>query len=242
MSSGKTESVKTVRLKLTFLAAAELIAGGQSLGAAQTHVVLDRSETNFAYTVFNDEPTNSSVHLYAVYLLVHAPVDISGSPVGWNFNTDHKTYVEWFNVTDPPYSNDIPPGASLAGFVVKSMLPPQLPYTSESSSYVISTWDHAATNSTPSASGSVESPGIATVAPLFSRPSFSSGVFSSDLVGIPDYVYGIYGSTNLMDWSLLLTNISPFTVIESNSIAIPPGIPRFYRANFMQPDPDFEPD
>src|SRR6266496_6383256 len=79
-----------------------------SVCAAQVHVATTKVGTNFTYIVFNDEPTNSNLHLGTFHLVVNAPFDVAGSPAGWSFETDNQTYVNWFSAdSTAPYPNDI---------------------------------------------------------------------------------------------------------------------------------------
>ena len=212
----------------------------QSAFATQVHVTLTKAGTNFSYAVFNDEPTNSTLHLDAFHLVVNAPFDVVSSPAGWSFETDNLTYVDWFSSSSlPPYGNDIAPNSSKSGFVIGNKLPPELPSTSESLSYALSSWDHATTNSGQSATGAIEAPSITTVAAVFSQASVSNATFRSELLGISTYSYAIYSSTNLASWSLLKTNSAPFTIMETNTTAVPS---KFYRAEFVPTVSPLEPD
>ena len=58
----------------------------------------------------------------------------------------------------------------------------------------------------------------------------ANGQFQFSLTGVPGYHYAVSGSTNLSDWTLLQTNPSPFTFIDTNADALPG---RFYRAQYL---------
>jgi hypothetical protein len=51
------------------------------------------------------------------------------------------------------------------------------------------------------------------------------------VAGVPGLNYIVQGSTNLIDWVPLLTNVSPFTFADTNAAGFPQ---RFYRAVFVQ--------
>jgi autotransporter-associated beta strand protein len=58
----------------------------------------------------------------------------------------------------------------------------------------------------------------------------ASGQFQFSVSGVPGYNYVVAASTNLIDWTPLQTNISPFTFTDTNIVAIPD---RFYRAQYL---------
>jgi len=68
-------------------------------------------------------------------------------------------------------------------------------------------------------------------APVLSQPfSPASGQIQFDVVGIAGSNYVVQASTNCVDWSPMVTNVSPFTFAETNTGSIPA---RFYRAAFL---------
>jgi hypothetical protein len=92
----------------------------------------------WTYTIFNDEPLNSQQFIAAFSLEIAAPVIPSGVPPGWDVETDNATYVLWYAI-DPalPYPHHIAPGTNLTGFQIQSKS-----NDSESTSYVVTGWNH----------------------------------------------------------------------------------------------------
>src|SRR5438552_17750927 len=138
------------------LAAGLLIFPNQLTTALEAHATVAHTGTNFAYTVFNDEPTSSPTYLVGFYLLANAPIDAVSSPAGCDLSTDNFSYVAWFctNAT-VPCPNEIPPGSALDGFSIQSRTA-----TSKPLGCAFTTWDHALTNAGPGYLGSTESPSI----------------------------------------------------------------------------------
>src|SRR5437660_6618208 len=54
------------------------------------------TSTNYSYTLFNDEPTNSTLRVNAFHLVANAPFDVTSSASGWSYVTDNATYIDWF--------------------------------------------------------------------------------------------------------------------------------------------------
>lgn len=113
----------------------------------------------WSYTVFNNEQANSPNFISSFSLTVNAPITVTSTPTGWDASTDNATFVFWFN-TDLalPYSHDIAPGASLAGFSLSSTTT-----SSQLLSYGLSGWDHSADQPGPTTAGSVLAPSAAAV-------------------------------------------------------------------------------
>ena len=66
-------------------------------------------------------------------------------------------------------------------------------------------------------------------ATLISQTVTTNGTASFNLIGVPTYTYALESSTNLSDWSRVMTNSSPFTFTN-----IPTGVPQqFYRAVYL---------
>ena len=86
-------------------------------------------------------------------------------------------------------------------------------------------------NSTPPLSGTqnfsvvVLSP----VSPTISAPTISNGVFGMTVAGNPGPNYGIYGSTNLLNWLLLQQSISPSLPLQFSDPVATNFSRRFYR-------------
>lgn len=176
-------------------------------GAAQTlqaHAEVSVSATNFAYTVFNDQPSGSRLSLGAFYLELNAPIEGILSPPGWTNDTDGFSYVAWMCANGtPPFANDISPGASLSGFVVQAAVS-----TSDSFNYDIVSSDIAATNAGPVLGGSVTAPALATLAPNLTLAQ-DNGVWNLSLTGVPGFFYTIESSSDLTNWISVSTNVAP---------------------------------
>jgi hypothetical protein len=178
----------------------------------QVRVEVDRAGTNFSFTVFNDEPLESSHYLTIWHLVASAPFQVISTPPGWSCFTDNSTYVDWFSTdAEWPYVNDIAPGVSLGGFALASVVP-----TFEDLPFAAVSWDHAATNSGPSYLGTVASPSIMTVTAVLTNVLYSSAssTFQFTVAGIPTLKYSVETSLNLKDWIGVTTNASPFLFVD----------------------------
>lgn len=66
-------------------------------------------------------------------------------------------------------------------------------------------------------------------ATLISQTVTTNGISSFNLIGVPTYSYALESSTNLSDWSRVMTNTSPFSFTN-----IPTDVPQqFYRAVYL---------
>ncbi len=102
------------------------------------HVATDVGAQQWSYTIYNDSGIAENIWIANFTLLVGTSVVVVGVPSGWDYLTDGVTYVTWFNAdVDPPYSNDIAPGAALGGFVISSTSAQSLLSAAD-----IGTWDH----------------------------------------------------------------------------------------------------
>jgi hypothetical protein len=91
---------------------------GQTLMA---RVEVSTSPSHWSYTLFNEEPANSQNFIKFFSLDLAGPVTVTGTPAGWDFDTDGATFILWFNTDEAlPYPNDIAPGTSLGGFELQS--------------------------------------------------------------------------------------------------------------------------
>ncbi len=113
--------------------------------ALQVYVDAVQAESKFIYTVFNNQPLLSPNHISIFHLAIDAPITVAMTPVGWSFETDNSTYVDWFNSDAAlPYPHDIAPQASLT-FAIET------PVTrAEILTYAVSTWDHVVDDAGPS--------------------------------------------------------------------------------------------
>jgi hypothetical protein len=130
---------------------------------AQLSYQVDATATpgTWTYTLTNNEPAGSPNYLSMFSLSVDAPVTVTSSPTGWAYQSDGKTYVDWFNNdAAPPYPNDVAPGTSLAGFTIESAAG-----TSAQQLDTVSSWDHVADAPGPSGDGLVLAPSVSTTVP-----------------------------------------------------------------------------
>jgi len=103
-----------------------------------TNVEVTRHGSSFIYTLLNNEPIDSQRFLTTFHLTLNAPITVTNSPLGWDFITDNKTYIDWFSTdSDVPYEHDIGPGSSLGGFTIESTIK-----TTNTLPYDLTFWNH----------------------------------------------------------------------------------------------------
>jgi hypothetical protein len=108
------------------------------LNLLQAHIDVAVGSGLWSYTVVNDEPDGSSQFINAVSLDIAASITVTGTPQGWQVDTDSASYVLWSAADkQAPYPNHIAPGASLAGFAIQSAST-----SSESTSFALTAWNH----------------------------------------------------------------------------------------------------
>ena len=66
-----------------------------------------------------------------------------------------------------------------------------------------------------------------TLVPTITPLSYVHQQFTLTLAGVPTYNYTIQGSSNLVDWVALVTNVSPYTFVDTNRMDN-----RFYRGQY----------
>ncbi len=203
-----------------------------SAGNAQTlsaHTEVSVSGTNFTYSIFNDVAQTNTLSLSAFYLELNAPIQGILSPPEWTYDTDGISYVSWTCTNgSPPFASQIPPGASLGGFVLQSAV-----LSTDSFNCEILSIDTAAIKTGPVFSGTVIAPSITGLAASL-EVSRSAGALQLSLQGVPYYPYIIQSSTNLTEWVTVSTNVAPsvFALPSTNSAPA-----TFYQAAF-QPTQD----
>ena len=117
-------------------------------------------------------------------------------------------------------------GASLSGATTSSLSLPSVT-TNQAGNYTVTVTNLAGTTNSSAAVLSV----YASASPTLSGASFfANGQFQFSVSGVPGYNYALSGSTNLSDWTLLQSNPSPFTFIDTNAATLPG---RFYRAQYL---------
>jgi hypothetical protein len=115
------------------------VASPRSNAQVLHHVSVTQLGTDFVYTLFNDEPTDSTNFLSLFEITVDAPISVIATPEGWGFDTDEETFVTFFNMdAELPYPHDVAPGASLSGFIIRS-----LATETTEGPYSVLAWDHA---------------------------------------------------------------------------------------------------
>src|SRR4051794_26696436 len=60
-----------------------------------SHVETTTASGLWNYTLFNDEPLTSPNFVTGFQINVSAPVTVTGTPTGWDFDTDGSTFVLW---------------------------------------------------------------------------------------------------------------------------------------------------
>jgi hypothetical protein len=103
------------------------------------------------YTIFNDEPIASPHSIVAFSLDIVAPVNVTGTPVGWQvIATDHS--LLW-HVADLTGGYELRPGAFTGGFALTSNR-----LQSEGTAFSLSAWNYASGEAGPAAFGATASP------------------------------------------------------------------------------------
>jgi len=69
-----------------------------------------------------------------------------------------------------------------------------------------------------------------TAAATLELPTVTGGQFQFTVTGVPDFTYAVQVSTNLLDWTSIETNTSPFLSTDTNTINFPV---RFYRVLYL---------
>jgi hypothetical protein len=93
------------------------------------------------------------------------------------------------------------------------------------------TYQVVVTNSAGSMTSSIAQLTIyPTAAATLSAPVFAIGQFQFTVTGVPDFTYAVETSTNLIDWTSVETNTSPFVITDTNVFDAPT---HFYRAVFL---------
>lgn len=124
-------------------------------------VTVSPGPSTWSYTLFNNDPLSSPDFISSFSLSVNAPITVTGTPTGWDFSTDHATFIFWFNA-DPefPYPNDVAPGSSLAGFALISSAT-----SSQLLTYGLAGWDHSLDEPGPTVAGTVLAPSLISAVP-----------------------------------------------------------------------------
>ncbi len=130
---------------------------GSAKAQLASHIGVATSPPVWSYTLFNDEPASSTDFIDIFTLAVNATVTITGTPAGWESQTDNTSYVEWDSTGD---AYDIAPGASLGGFIISSTQT-----HSDTLAYVLQSFDHSDENLGTSSAGTVLAPSAAAPAP-----------------------------------------------------------------------------
>lgn len=138
-----TYQARGVTSALTLNRYVQIPATGAPAVATLRARIESATTTNFwNYKLLNDEPAGSTQHIASLSLAIAAPVDVTGTPPGWAFDTDNSSYVLWYAADlSLPYPSQVAPGAALSGFQLMS------PRTrSEASPSSLAAWDHSTDN------------------------------------------------------------------------------------------------
>lgn len=124
----------------------------------KAHVQVVVQPAVWTYTIVNDEPAASPQFLSGFSLSVAAPVSVTGTPPGWDVETDSSTFVFWFATDEAvPFPHHVRPGVSLSGFQIQSATS-----RSESTPYLVSSWRQDTNEAGLVAPDVILSPGRAT--------------------------------------------------------------------------------
>jgi hypothetical protein len=118
------------------------------------HVEVSAKPNKISYVLFNDESNDSPQHINTFSLDVVAPVVVTGTPKGWDVETDNKSYVLWYSAGPQlPDPNNVAPGKSLGGFEIQTAKK-----SSESTGFSMTACNHQTHDSGRAVLGSVLSP------------------------------------------------------------------------------------
>jgi hypothetical protein len=105
----------------------------------RAHVGVLLNNATWIYTIFNDEPPGSPLHIAAFHLDIAAPVTVTGSAPNWEPESDLMTYAGWIAA-----DAHIAPQQSLGGFEIQSPTA-----RSEATPYSLISWDHTRNEAGP---------------------------------------------------------------------------------------------
>ncbi len=194
--------------------------------ALNAQVAAVQNGTNFSYTVYNNEASGSTLLVDTFHLTTRAPFAVASTPQGWSFETDNTTYIEWFSTnSSQPFTSDIAPGASLGGFALQTADP-----SADKLAGALVSWDTSTNGCGPAAQLAILSPSVTNVAPTVAVTTHAGGGFQFSVTGYAPFKYVLQSSTNLMFWSPVITNASPFSVVE---FASPQTSATFFEAFFF---------
>lgn len=114
----------------------------------RSHVNVLLNNATWTYTIFNDEPLGSPLYIAAFHLDIVAPTTVTGTPPGWQSESDLMTYVGWISE-----NAHVGPQQSLGGFEIQSPTG-----RSESTAYSLISWDHTLNDAGPVGLDTVLSP------------------------------------------------------------------------------------
>ena len=118
------------------------------------HVEVSAKPNKTSYMLFNDEQLDSPQHINTFSLDVVAPIVVTGTPKGWEVETDNRSYVLWYSAgSQLPDPNNVAPGKSLGGFEIQNPAK-----GSESTGFSLTAWNHQTNDSGLAVLGSVLSP------------------------------------------------------------------------------------
>ncbi len=104
--------------------------------SARVDVVKDGGLWN--YTIHNDESVSSNQFIAAFSLDAAVPFTVTGTPHGWEVETNNRSYILWSAIGGAPsYEGQVAPNGILSGFQISSAS-----LNSESTSFVLTSWNH----------------------------------------------------------------------------------------------------
>lgn len=158
------------------------VAQAQNLAS---HIDVSVNSSIWTYTLINDEPANSPNYINSFSLAVDAPITVTNTPNGWDYQTDGSSYVLWFNTDIAlPYPHDVAPATSLGGFEIGS------PNAASIAQVVgLDSWDHFADAPGTTLTTTVLAPSSPNAVP---EPS-SMAVFILGLMGLAILMWNVHG-------------------------------------------------
>lgn len=94
------------------------LASATFASAFDAHVTANQVGDAWTYTLHNDESPLSTKRPHSLFVTLDINADLTDitSPPGWDFETDHQTYIVWVFLENQPISVTPAAGQSLSGF------------------------------------------------------------------------------------------------------------------------------
>jgi hypothetical protein len=153
-----------------------------------------------------------------------ASITLSWSP---SSSSSVAGYYIYYGGVSGDYTNVVPvQGGSATGVTIKG-LASGVTYYFAAASYNSS---YTESGLSPEISGVAGSSSVTSVAASLTSTLMSAGHFGFNVSGVSNGLYIVQASTNLVNWVNLLTNMSPFSFVDSNATHFSH---RFYRTAYI---------